>query len=841
MCERKEENAFWQIDQGVQFPVAELLINSINSALNEVLPEGERWQDGKIQPVIVIPETLHENGQDALLSRCSTLGLPSPFLLWRSVAAALTWISQLSNEQRHQLPLNKDCAVAVLYFGADAIEMTLLRLRGRSHKGHNLILPLRRRPTNLSLLPAGMDWAANIMEQLCDKDDYNAFWQLFTRFPEVWQTIAGAAYQRKEFPRVWSTANGWKLWTADSIANKVMTAPACHSQMLHNLFAPSCHLIEYNEGRLSYVDWLKTRVAKFVDEVSADGIHLVDIITCGSLISSTPCAWLKEVCAPFARLKTSIGTPLFRSCFAGHKALAQGATIYGEYRRQGIPAYLDTVEQISLLTRDGSGYRQWSPLLKTLEVVGGEKLKGDIPHCVSVRAKSPAIDLWLCMGDTPDLDDRFPKEPVNVSSCRLRLIRQWVRQQDSLAQVIEGAKDLPEKAYVIAYARVVFGFDEKVHETIPAKGQENVRRYRMTFPRIPEHNMLLDVELSIYPASGRAQIYFVPTDKEFLDGRKIRLNYDRMEKNIPLDREEHGWPARMEIAAHPDDISLTSRKNILKRWEHISPQAWLNAKETKNIWQTLQLKKMQYNGHLSVVDLSTITEDGECCTEAGRAIVARIANRFRELFDILVVSNPSEIGPLLVRATRLNTATPANIRAFIVDCLNKRQTAGLSNFFDAAGRCLSSKEELSAFINCILADKKYTISYLRGLRNILQYRTEVLECLDENSVFYILMRVKDSMKKEYDKKTFKQTFFQCSLVILYLLRYRMRQPDFFEQPHVKQILDCCIKYMHDASESLDKQDSNRQKYLTAAKTFEDFVNKKAVGLLPLAIAELSEE
>ena len=864
LVERGDRFAAWKAADGTEFSIGRMLAQSMHDLYSQAekrLNAEAGDLSGSIptrpQSVVAIPNALDETGQEVLLRECVGLGMPEPYLIWRPVAAALAW---LKHTQPELLDLIKtedgNDHIHVLYFGVDALEFTTLRLRRYTHNGQPYILPLRDRPHTIPQL-AGMDWAGNVIETLCEPDDFGACWQLFTTFPEVWQAMAAHPFTTEELPRPWSTVNGWQFWNPSNMDAAIQDAPARSSTMLREILKPSCPLKDY-----AYKTTVPTQAAQEIEALtqSLPMEFLHGVVVCGPLLSNdTMKTWLSTVLGPMAKTNSrqysqhaQLNTVWLSP---GNIALAKGAAIYGERRLADIPAYLDTMPQLSLLT-ETAGQRKWHPLLNAQEVLGGQEFEDTIAGKFELSSGKRQLEILLCKGAIPEDSDALPSPSSDLSECQARLVRLWVRTQGSHAAVQKKYNKLEQWArdYAREVAANLFSDGETRSEQNDIQQDETDTPFRnniINFPSPPKKNILLDVRVSIKPAAGLARVFFTPRDKEFLDGRSIRMNYATM-KSCPAPRKaQRGWPALLEIAAHPSDPALLRDWNIwlIDDFEDTPPSAKNYVKLITEIQNKCLKVPYQYGQGIMFFWLYPFTEKGVCCTQAGNEQLCRIGDKFSHDFtQLLGKQDTTTIQALLSRATWLYLATPRNIVDYIRTALGHDNIKpSMDNvLIESAGKCFETEDDIRLLFEHIASKKaktgKFPIQALRAISRLLRYREQAPNALTEKTAENLARHTIALMKEGAECDHYANKFFQGVLLLLYLLRFR-RVSDYFS-PQNASSMALFQEGMRFIQTSIDyfntKKDSMKAGKATAAlQDFEGFVLWQATGSYPQAVLDLA--
>jgi hypothetical protein len=203
----------WNAGRGISFSLARILSSHVKALTTRDMPGESPLSFGSNTKessalVVAIPDHLDEFGQELLLRELAALECPEAMLVWRPVAAALSWLDKVEGDLPRHMGRNDHIHVVCLC--PDALEFTTFRLRVKEYNNRYYVLPLRDRPTSRVPL-AGLDWAGRLIEEHFPGIDEGAFWQAFIQFPEIWQSVAGRPWNSGELPRPWSR-NGWTLW-----------------------------------------------------------------------------------------------------------------------------------------------------------------------------------------------------------------------------------------------------------------------------------------------------------------------------------------------------------------------------------------------------------------------------------------------------------------------------------------------------------------------------------------------------------------------------------------------------------------------------------------------------
>ncbi|SVE42629.1 uncharacterized protein METZ01_LOCUS495483, partial [marine metagenome] len=230
-----------------------------------------------------------------------------------------------------------------------------------SHDNRDFIVPVRDRPV-ISPGPTGIDWQANVIENLCNvpKDDPGAFWQVFTDFPELWHALSQSPWDKTELPRPWSKKDKWDLWMPeDELRDRVLSLKVEESEILRKLLAVGSDNKSDNYDKTQNLrrgigtDWssyLKGELS-YVFENCPDG-ELLGFINCGPLTPSQIPSWINESTDILKKHGLEIKESRHHQSSMklwldySQESIARGARIFGNRLLKKEPTYLDTLPEL---------------------------------------------------------------------------------------------------------------------------------------------------------------------------------------------------------------------------------------------------------------------------------------------------------------------------------------------------------------------------------------------------------------------------------------------------------------------------------------------------------------
>ncbi len=806
----------WNAGQGVSFSLARILANHVKTLMTGNLPRDGSLPFGittrkSSALVVAIPDHLDEFGQEHLLRELAALECPEAMLVWRPVAAALSWLDKVEGDFPTHMGVNDH--IHVICLSPDAIEFTTFRLRVKEHNNQYYVLPLRDRPKDLPTL-TGMDWAGRLLEAFSKNIDAEAFWQAFIQFPEIWQALAGRSWNPEDLPRPWSKDGKWTLW------NPTPDLHRCVYDVRAGLCTPLRQIvkksIELSSGKEtlsgSYGDVFRREVRRMAQLFP--GGRLRGMIVCGPLAPRTIPPWLSSelglLVSRGLKAEENIAEPetdRLWLCADCDDPISEGAAIYGQRRLAKIPSYLDTMPQISILAQE-RGRFNWVPLLKAQEVLGGEEHKDKIERRFQLDGGKRNLHVYLYKGPVEDApnetQDSFDPQALPLEGlppCQARLVREVVRRLGDLRSVQSRnyfRLSTKEARYGRAFAEALFttkgAEDAGISEPLTAgTAWTPLRRAVFDFPSAPKSDAVLDIEVRIRPASGLARIEILPEDSSFLQGDRVLLNYSTMRFASNLPKRLRGWPRVEEIVVDPEDYVLLSREDWINSFLHTLP----TARDYIPVLDGLRNNVLRGSTRKLIAGLQlylgAIDENGRACTDAGNKILLQIAGKFDGDLRILQAAREPKpvdlIGKVLSRAGWLYCATSPSIVAYIRSILRDGYNSrGWKTAVEAASRAFIDIDDFRLLFTSIARlarsgpfdDKTFPIHAARSICRVLMLRRDGERGLECDLAQLFADRALQRLLREHRKGNFKMLYFQMIRLLLYLLRYRRTDPSCFD-------------------------------------------------------------
>jgi len=868
----------WSAGNNVHIPLSRILARHLWDVTHFCSSEEIKVAD--ILPVAAIPDHLDEFGQEQLLREMKALGWKEPHLIWRPVAAALAWLNEVEGDFSRQLDKkDPDSHIHVIYLGPDAFEFSTFRLRVREHKDLFYVLPRRDRPTEAPLPFTGMDWAGQLINEIFNDIDPASFWQAFTNFPEVWEAIAGRSFKAGDLPRPWSRQGKWELWNpTEDLMGIAPEIQVSQCENLRNLVKPSCEL---NDEKIDFQGTVKEYLLECINNISNNYPKgkLQGMIVCGPLAPKEMPEWLKNEMLVLKNrglsIQKDLSTPEIGCLWMPGEQedpVAKGAAVYGERILKGVPAYLDTLPQLAMLAH-GKGRYIWVPLLDAQEVLGGEEYSDNIADLFQLKARQKRLHAYLFKGDR----EKAPEEPPDpsdprylplqgVSPCEARLIRSIIRQMNNLEQFEKTSffqKDTAEARYGRSFANAYFNQGENQKETEPKDSKASMstpfRKAIFEFPSGPDRDELIDVSVRIRPASGLARVELNPKDTSFLEGGRVRLNYERMRRTENLPKRKRGWPPIQELATDPSDSNIIAQRDLVSYFERISVDevGYLDVLEQIKISILKGASNMTYAGRQFFAP--NIDQNGEACTARGKEILKRIINKCEK--DFYEVRSENLADKMVSRITWLFTSTPPNIIDYLKTNFNyELAPARFNRFVEAAGRVFNTPDAFHRlFQNIALnTDKRehataraggnalpFPINSPRAICSSLMYRQESEKYLDCKTAIFFANHALKRLRYAERNNNFNKLYFQVIRLLLYLLRCRRSDPYCFDpakRNEIRPFLDA-IDSMENAKKYLNRrhQNARAQKVYQILNGFEKYLHYEGSEETLVELNELAEE
>lgn len=767
----------WNVGKGISIPLANILAAHIKG-----LTGNGSTSEMQGNTVVAIPDHLDEFGQETLLQALGG-NRNGTKLVWRPVAAAMAWLSQAQPTD-----LATDDYMLVVYLGPDAMEFSTFGLREETSDGRRFVLPVRNRPSRAPL-PAGWEWACSLSAEanpIC-REDYGAFWQTFTNFPEIWAAIAGSEWDTRQLPRPWSTQDkGWQQWNPDpSLRTKVYGCQLDQSKMVRELIEKSCTIpLTSRQGRGS--TWGELLSQELETILQQQKGRLRGGVLCGPLAPKQKPIWFNQtlVAQPLKQNPHQDTIWLPSVC---EDPVAMGARLFGERIAAQLPTYLDTLPGLALLTQRQGGL-DWVDIVKSSECSGGEPYNQSIKNRFFLRRNSSSMLVYL-RKETRENDAKKPEEPAtNFRREFIAPIKEKVKSLGSIEAVFESHTwDLrPDiKDYALSFAKWYYWKPD------PAKSP--FRHGSVDFPSAPARDVQLTVNVEMRPASGLARVEFVPQKEESLKGRPVTFDYSRMapvvEQELPEPKLR--WPETLhfETTSDPDAFLDIRILNFLQMSSTASDINFISLLNSMKDAICSSFFDQKYNSFLKRID-----ENGNSGSINGNLCISRIADCIEQRSAQFLESTNTEVNQntriFILRSSWLWAATPKIVVEYLEHYFENHQELTYDSTWnyltESAGRCFTKNYQFKLLFKRIYGrsiqghGNSLTIQAMRSLIHVLARRENGWCGLENDTAIHFAHRAAQIVQSEVEKNNVQQKFFQGAFLILALLNFRRADSSFLD-------------------------------------------------------------
>ena len=824
----------WEGGRGNSIPLASILAAHVKGLLDA----NDFTYNKRDQAVVAIPDHLDEYGQEALLQAFGS-NRSQVSLLWRPVAAAMTWL-----DASKPANLEQDDFILVIYLGPDGMDFTTFSLREVEVNGQTYVLPVRNRPSRAPL-PPGWEWACALSAEIAPlcREDYGAFWQTFTTFPEVWAAIAGAPWDTEDLPRPWSTSQGWTLWDpAPSLSGKALDCGYGHSAIIRKLLKESCKLPPADrKGRGE--TWGEHLQAELTSSLASQPGRLRGAVLCGPLAPRQMPRWLNP---------EALGLPPDTECrpdtlwmaSACDDPVAVGARLFGERLAAGLPTYLDTLPGLALLTQRQGGL-DWVDIVKSSECPGGQPYTQRIENRFFLPEKSSSMLVYL-KKEMRSNEEKRPEKPVSSSpESFISLIENKVERLGSIEEILNcPAWDLSHSArdYALSFAEWLYWK--------PELSKSPFRHGSVEFPSSPNKNVPLTINVEMRPASGLARVEFVPEKEDALKGRPVAFDYSRMtplaEEQLPEPKLR--WPETLHFETTFDPHALEDHRirDFIQLPQNVTDKTFISHLELMKA--AICVPVSDSHGRLSA---KKIDEKGNAGSLRGCTVVAQIANRIEQQSKHFLESGQNftrdHMRIFIVRSSWLWAATPHGVVEYIEKFLLKYKyyDATWNHVIESASRCFTKENQFKLLCEKIYErsltgyGNPFPIQSMRSLSRILVFRENGLRGLNIDMARNFSERAANIICDQVKCNTIKQKFFQGVFLILALLRFRSTDPSFLDPVNqsalFKRIEHCFREGMEVASRQGDTE-----KIKLISKTIDFMYSRGCKGIVGQVASQAGE-
>lgn len=696
---------------GESIPLANVIADHVMS----FLPEGIR------DIVLAIPNDLHEFGQQALISVLKRRGC-KPTLLWRPVAAAISWCNRLPAVEAKAM-LEKDDSLIVIHLGADNFEFVPLRLRKIERNGIKYVVPLRTRPRQrksyggIFILSSA---AELLIQKLYGNKDHAAIWQAFALFPELWKMAKGESEYNENNEKIIYVKNTWNRWKPQEYLYNALHDAQLKSEWLEELIA-KCSDIDLSKTlpeEKSLTEYVRESLQGTLKQCHGD---VVGAIITGDLehLPANSSQSLKDIIfeelekigLEYINLSEPAGNYIFYPVDTDVDLIAEGCLIYHDRISKNLPTYLDTLPKLDLLAKI-HGRHQWCHLITTDDddtVEGGSIYENEIKGRFAVDEGKAEIDFYLRREDP----NKFKKLPFS----------------------------LPEKA---------------------------------------PNQIGLELKIKMRPAQGFASVEVIPSEAKAFGSEHLYLDWSRM-KPSELPKEGIGLPPTFRVKTHPNVYHAVKSKledylqtNIN---DHNYGQVILQLKDEISRARSVLWNNGDNTGYRIVNENGNLS--GGIYTTVLSNVISKIDNEIGNFLARQMTGKNSQNFKCLIQiSTWLFAGAPENCYAYLRQMLKSEKINAPVNVVHGAGRSFFQNEDIKLFfdvaVDRIKDNPLGTNNWVLAISRILQHRDDAPKCLKRDHALFLAKFACDRMNSQIKEDHIEgpRIFYNAAHLFLYLLRWR---------------------------------------------------------------------
>jgi len=701
-----DRRILWRAGEGESIPLANVIADHVMS----FLPEGIH------DIVLAIPNDLHEFGQQALISALKRRGC-KPTLLWRPVAAAISWCNRLPAVEANAM-IEKDDSLIVIHLGADNFEFVPLKLRKIERNGIKYVVPLRTRPRQRKSYGGifVLSSAAEVLiEKLCGNKDYVAIWQAFALFPELWKMAKGETEYNENNERFIQTKKIWERWKPHKYLYDALQDAQLKSEWLEELIS-KCSDIDLSKTlpeEKNLTEYVRESIQSALKQCHGD---VVGAIITGDLeylpangsqsLKHIIFEELEEIGLEYINLSEPAGNYIFYPEKTNIDLIAEGCLIYYDRISKNLPTYFDTLPKLDMRARV-LGKTQWCSLVEDDVIEGGETYKNPSPPKFAVKPGQKEIEFFLMREDS----DKIRKLPFSL-----------------------------------------------LH---PAPSQIG-----------------LNLKVQMRPAQGFASVEVIPSEAKVFGAEHLYLDWSRMEPS-KLPKEGIGLPPTFRVKTHPNVYFAVKSKledylqtNIN---DHNYGQVILQLKDEISRARSVLWDNGDNTGYRIVNENGNLP--GGIDTTLLSNVISKVDNEIGNFLARQMTGRNSQNFKYLIQiSTWLFAGAPENCCVYLRRMLKSKDVNAPVNVVHGAGRSFFQNENIKLFfdiaVDRIKDNSLGTNNWVLAISRILQHRDDAPKCLKRDQALFLAKFACDRMNSQLRQCNIKQIFKNSAHLFLFLLRWR---------------------------------------------------------------------
>lgn len=413
---------------------------------------------------------------------------------------------------------------------------------------------------------------------------------------------------------------------------------------------------------------------------------------------------------------------------------------------------------------------------------------------------------------------------------------QWVKLlREKELEVLGGAKHsntLKRQFQLVAGSRNL--------QILLKKGEtDKFKKSDFLFSNAPHENVALDLQILMSPASGLAQLEFIPEKREFIGNRRVFLDYSLMRDETKLPEPELGFPDIIDNKVDPQDRRFRQQDFV------DICNTFLRSQVTDIDYQDIaERMKNAISLPVSYLDANTgtfinarlVSKDGKPSNPENEIILEKILKKlesdFIEISKCNAGQNEITIKFLWQTCTWLFGSAPQTVRDHISAELQTTTNIPPVYLIEAAGRSFSDQVQMQSLYSAVYQGIKkrleeghpisFPINYMRALWNVLQFREYAPDALTpcqaelftQQTILFIRKTIKTLMEGNQVKGPNPNTnkFFQAIRLFIFLLRYRLVEATFLTNDNQKgwSPFDQTIEFLELAKHYFSRQERTRR-------------------------------
>ncbi|MBO8415729.1 MAG: hypothetical protein IAB19_05060 [Proteobacteria bacterium] len=368
---------------------------------------------------LAIPNYINEYAQEYLLRNLSQklrTEREHVKLIWRNVAAAMSWLDDESKIEEFNHRFAGGGCLGVLYLGLDGVEYSSFQIVTEDFKenGRRYFVPKRDLPSRRQRFAFdGFDLfdAALSSDRSALPDDVETHWQLLNRCDDVWKLFLGLKYLPER--HLFYIDNHWaKAFAMPSFCRmqeisgqqQELSVPLQRGLINEKLFAPPKDAYKGGRNAASWFDGL----CGFVEENRSADLEkhkkLSALIITGPLSSSVLAGKMAKRLGLSYNGSDLTGQELW---YSTSDDIAQGCAVFSERVSAGIgiPTYTDELQQLSIFIYEKGSSRLNQFKLISEETIyqgwpaGRESYRFSLNKVLALRENSSSLEVKLAKGD----------------------------------------------------------------------------------------------------------------------------------------------------------------------------------------------------------------------------------------------------------------------------------------------------------------------------------------------------------------------------------------------------------------------------------------------------------